>query len=126
MFGSTCADFRTTRRLCRFAPFLADQHLRHIIEQAVAPVFSVPAVALWADTRGSPADALARQVAMYLTHVACGLTFTEVGRLFARDRTTVAHACSLVEDRREEPPFDRALELLEGIMRQLASAPILI
>ena len=50
----------------------------------------------------------------------CGLTLTEVGRLFARDRTTVAHACALVEDRREEAPFDRALELLEGVMRLLS------
>ena len=57
---------------------------------------------------------------MYLAHVGCGLTFTEVGQLFERDRTTVAHACSCVEDRREIPPFDRALELLEGIMRLLA------
>ena len=54
---------------------------------------------------------------MYLAHVACGLTLTEVGHLFARDRTTVAHACSRVEDRREEPLFDRALQLLEGVVR---------
>jgi chromosomal replication initiation ATPase DnaA len=48
---------------------------------------------------------------------------TEVGRLFARDRTTVAHACSLIEDRREDAPFDRALELLEGVMRLLMLRP---
>ena len=56
---------------------------------------------------------------MYLAHVGCGLSLTEVGRLFARDRTTVAHACGLIEDRREEPGFDRALELLEGVVRLL-------
>ena len=99
------------------AQFLSDQHLRRIIEQAVAPAFHVVPCELWTETRGSPTTAFARQVAMYLAHVACGLTLTEVGRLFARDRTTVAHACGLVEDRREEPPFDRALELLEGVMR---------
>jgi chromosomal replication initiation ATPase DnaA len=129
MFGSTCAGFRTHRHIRRIAqlyPFHVDQALRHLIEQAVVPVFAVPSAALWADTRGSPGDALARQVAMYLAHVACGLTFTEVGRLFARDRTTVAHACGLVEDRREEAAFDRALELLEGIMRELAGMPGLI
>ena len=90
---------------------------RRIIEQAVSAAFHVVRDELWTATRGSPSTAFARQVAMYLAHVGCGLTLTEVGRLFARDRTTVAHACSLVEDRREEPPFDRALELLEGAMR---------
>ena len=53
---------------------------------------------LWSGTRGRPRVAFARQVAMYLAHVAWGLTLTEVGHVFARDRTTVAHACGLVED----------------------------
>ena len=50
---------------------------------------------------------------MYLTHIAGGLSLSEVGRLFARDRTTVAHACALVEDRRDDPDFDRCLAILE-------------
>ena len=50
---------------------------------------------------------------MYLAHVALGITMRDVGGLFSRDRTTVAHACSVIEDRRDEPSFDRALELLE-------------
>jgi chromosomal replication initiation ATPase DnaA len=57
--------------------------------------------------------AFARQVAMYLAHVGGGLCLSEVGRLFARDRTTVAHACALVEDRRDDPDFDRCLSFLE-------------
>ena len=118
MLGSTYTDFRPQwRQIYLPAQLLCDQHLRRIIEQAVAPAFHVVRDELWAAKRGSPAAAFARQVAMYLAHVGCGLTLTEVGRLFARDRTTVAHACSLVEERREEPPFDRALELLEGAMR---------
>jgi hypothetical protein len=40
--------------------------------------------------------------------------------VFARDRTTVAHACGLVEDRRDDPAFDRSLDLLEGVLRFLA------
>ena len=89
----------------------------------MAPAFPVGSIALWAQTRGSPDAALARQAAMYLAHVGCGLTFTEIGRLFSRDRTTVAHACGRIEDRRESVPFDRALELLEGVVRLLASRP---
>jgi hypothetical protein len=109
MLGSIYAHYRPQwRHLFLPAQILSDQHLRRIIEQAVSPAFHVVRDELWTATRGSPSTAFARQVAMYLAHVGCGLTLTEVGRLFARDRTTVAHACSLVEDRREEPPFDRA------------------
>jgi chromosomal replication initiation ATPase DnaA len=79
----------------------------------------VPHGGLWTRTRGSPAAAFARQVAMYLAHVGLGLSFSEVGRLFARDRRTVAHACALVEDRRDTAPFDRALDLLEGALHLL-------
>ena len=97
--------------------------LRSVLEQAIAPAFAIAPDHLWNDTRGSPPSAFARQVAMYLAHVACGLSLTEVGRLFARDRTTVAHACTVVEDRRDEMPFDRALDLLEGVMGLLSPRP---
>jgi chromosomal replication initiation ATPase DnaA len=80
----------------------------------------VARTALWRPTRGSPAEAFARQVAMYLAHVGLGLTFTTVGRLFGRDRRTVAHACALVEDRRDAAALDRTLDLLEGALRLLA------
>ena len=48
-----------------------------------------------------------------VVQVGCGLSLTETGRLFQRDRTTVAHACGVIEDRRDDPIFDRALDLLE-------------
>ena len=79
---------------------------------AVRQVFGVDENALAHMTRGVARTARARQVAMYLAHVACGLTLTDAGRLFGRDRTTVAHACLIVEDRRDDPLFDRALDLL--------------
>jgi Bacterial dnaA protein helix-turn-helix len=129
MLGSSLVDFPPSALpqpwlQCRLAPLLlADQHLRRLLEQAVVPAFEVACAELWGETRGSRDAALARQVAMYLAHVGCGLSLTEVGRLFARDRTTVAHACERVEDRRESAPFDRALELLEGVLVILASRP---
>jgi chromosomal replication initiation ATPase DnaA len=87
----------------------------------VATVFGVGGADLFRATRGRARVALARQVAMYLAHVACGMSFTEVGQMFGRDRTTVAHACSVVEDRRDDPIFDRALELLEWVVTSLVS-----
>lgn len=50
---------------------------------------------------------------MYLAHVACGLNMTDVGACFGRDRTTVAHACAVIENCRDDPAFDRKLERLE-------------
>lgn len=61
---------------------------------------------------------------MYLAHVAGGLPMAEVGRLFARDRTTVAHACALVEDRRDDPAFDRTLAILEFALTANAQPPL--
>jgi chromosomal replication initiation ATPase DnaA len=99
---------------------LPDRLVREMLEQAVPRVFMVASADLWSGTRGRPRAAFARQVAMYLAHVACGLTLTEVGRVFARDRTTVAHACGLVEDLRDDPVLDRSLELLESVLRNLS------
>lgn len=72
--------------------------------------------------RGSAQSALARQVAMYLTHVAFELSLSRVALAFARDRSTVAHACHAVEDRREDPNFDAWLSAFEHMLRA-APAP---
>ena len=78
-----------------------DQFVRNMLEQAVLRVFMVASTELWSGTRGRPNVAFARQVGMYLAHVTCGLSLTEVGEVFARDRTTVAHACSRWSQRDE-------------------------
>jgi chromosomal replication initiation ATPase DnaA len=92
------------------------------IDPAVATVFEVDPNEIGAATRRSPRAAFARQVAMYLAHVVCGLSLTEVGALFARDRTTVAHACEVVEDRRDDPELDGRLEHLECAVSALIGA----
>ena len=83
------------------------------IEATVAAVFHIPLGELRAPTRGKAGVAFARQVAMYTAHVALGLSLTEVGRQFGRDRTTAAHACRLIEDRRDEKRVDRVLTAIE-------------
>lgn len=92
---------------------------RLVIERAVSHVFDVDISDISSATRGKKQVALARQVAMYLAHITCGLTLTETGQLFMRDRTTVAHACSLVEDRRDDASFDLALEFLDRAIGNL-------
>jgi chromosomal replication initiation ATPase DnaA len=56
-----------------------------------------------------------RQIAMYVTHVVLGLSMAEVSRGFQRDRTTVLHACHLIEDMREDGDFDKIVGMTERV-----------
>lgn len=69
-------------------------------------------------TRGAAEAAFARQVAMYLAHVAFEMSLARVAAAFGRDRSTVAHACHAIEDRRDAVAFDGWLEDLEGMLRE--------
>lgn len=71
------------------------------------------------DRRGSDAAARARQVSMYLMYVTSGLSLAKVAVAFGRDRSTVAHACRQIEDRRDDPDFDAWIENLQGIFERL-------
>lgn len=94
------------------------EHDRRIVHgfvlQVVASIYEVDPTLLLAPGRGVANVALARQVAMYTAHVGCGMTLTDVGREFGRDRTTVAYACEVIEERREVESFDQMIELLES------------
>jgi chromosomal replication initiation ATPase DnaA len=98
--------------------------LRALLEETVARVFDVELDLIRLPTRGRAKVAIARQSAMYLAHVACGLSLTEAGELFGRDRTTAAHACQVVEERRENSDFDRALQLMENVTKVLMYTPV--
>jgi chromosomal replication initiation ATPase DnaA len=86
---------------------------RVVIDETLAQLFGIAGCELRRKMRGQAEVARARQVEMYLAHVARGMSLTEVGRTFACDRTTISHACGVVEDGRDEPTFDRVLDLLE-------------
>jgi len=116
------AESRCLARGPKAAIGVGKSQLRQVIDPAVAAVFEVDVHDLRAATRRSTRTAFARQVAMYLAHVVCGLSLTEVGTLFARDRTTVAHACSVVEDSRDDPDLDGRLEHLERAVTSLIDA----
>lgn len=64
-----------------------------------------------------------RQIAMYVCHVALSMSLTEIGLGFGRDRTTVSHACRVVEDRRDDPAYDRFVEAVERIAAAVLGAP---
>lgn len=64
-------------------------------------------------SRCRASTARARQLAMYLSHVILGRSLTEIGMAFGRDRTTVSHACALIEDMRDDPAFDEEVSSIE-------------
>ena len=90
------------------------------MEAIVAATFAVSVDELRAPSRGRSDVAFARQAAMYLTHVVFGLSCSATGALFHRDRTTVAHACRLMEEQRDAPAVDRLFDILEVICRDLS------
>ncbi|MEZ5923890.1 MAG: helix-turn-helix domain-containing protein [Hyphomicrobiaceae bacterium] len=94
--------------------------VKSVVDGTVSRIFDVAVTDLALTRRGTAEIAFARQVAMYLTHVAGGLSLSEVGRIFNRDRTTVAYACLIIEDRRDDPRLDRALEMIEAILKRVA------
>ncbi|MFT3725388.1 MAG: helix-turn-helix domain-containing protein [Hyphomonadaceae bacterium] len=90
------------------------------------------AIALAAAAVGAPMEeivsdvrrtkvAFARQVAMYVAYVGFGMSLARVAAAFGRDKSTIAYACRVIEDRRDEPAFDRWMEALEA---SAAGAPV--
>lgn len=70
-------------------------------------------------SRGRRPIAEARQLAMYLVHVAAGFTMSATGEVFGRDRTTIRHACACVEDKRDDLEFDLSVSELEAEIAQM-------
>jgi hypothetical protein len=103
------------------------KRVRDLIARSMAPALRPPlpvlpepqfrARALLQPSRGDAPLAFERQVAMYLGHIGCGLSLTEAGHLYGRNRTTAAHACCVVEARRDDRRFDFLMDLLECCVR---------
>lgn len=73
--------------------------------------------------RGTSNVSKARQIACYLLHTSLSLSLVDISSYFQKDRTTIGHACRLVEDWRDEPKFDDELIELEKtvlLLRNLA------
>ncbi len=100
----------------RNAPRCRDEIILDLCERMldlVAELFNVSGRELRSPGRSSVAVSRVRQVAMYVTHVALQLNMGEVGKGFGRDRTTVVHACHLIEDMRDDPDFDQLVAAVE-------------
>lgn len=87
-------------------------------------VSGVDPAALFCGTRGEAHVAAARQLAIYLAHVALGHDLSRLSSAFGRDRATVRHALRRIEDWRDDPGFDRSLSQLEAILLPLRGAAL--
>ncbi|WP_028738375.1 helix-turn-helix domain-containing protein [Ciceribacter selenitireducens] len=56
-----------------------------------------------------------RQISMYVCHVALSMPYGEIAEAFGVDRTTVSHACHVVEDRRDDAGFDTFVSTVERL-----------
>ena len=97
-----------------------DEDAVHLAIGLTAYALGVRADDILAPGRGRPAISFARHVSMYLCHVAFGMSLARLGRAFKRDRSTVAHGCHQVEDRRDDPDLDAWIEQLEDGLRSVA------
>lgn len=79
--------------------------------------FNVPSKEVRRPGRNGMAIARVRQIAMYVSHVVLRITMNEIGRGFGRDRTTVLHACHLIEDMRDDADFDGIVATLERVAK---------
>ena len=91
-----------------------------LVMAAVALDFGVAECSVYSETKGTARASFVRQVAMYLTHIVYEVNLSRVARVFSRDRSTVVHACNIIEDSREDPIIDEKLLRLETF---LESAP---
>ncbi|MCB5202770.1 transposase [Neorhizobium sp. T786] len=64
-----------------------------------------------------------RQISMYVCHVALRISQSDIGDAFGRDRTTVGHACHVVEDRRDDPVFDDFVSAMERVVTAVFGTP---
>lgn len=96
---------------------MEDRARARLALQTVAYALGVPAEEIDQPTRGAARASLARQVAIYLTHVAFEMSLQRCAQAFGRDRSTAAYACHRIEDRRDEAEFDAFLDDLEACLR---------
>ena len=109
-------------------PQVSDMNIAHatpelsalsLVDELVARTYRMPITALHAGTRCRKSVAFARQVAMYLSHVCLSYPLKDIADHYRRDRTTVAHACRVVEDRREEEEIELLINSLESALETM-------
>ncbi len=92
----------------------------NLVLSIVAGHYRIPLDSLRSARRGAAEVSRARQIAMYLVHTTLSVSYQDAAAEFARDRTTIAHACGTIEDARDSREFDAELAVLEAIIAAAA------
>lgn len=112
-------DNQTTDR----ASLRAEDAARLLLAANVASyALGTPIADVMSRGRGPASAALARQLAIYLAHVALEMSFSRIAAVLPRDRSTVGHACRRIETLRDDPQTDEWIEALVAMLRA-APAP---
>ncbi|HMQ58471.1 MAG TPA: helix-turn-helix domain-containing protein [Rhizobiaceae bacterium] len=82
----------------------------------MAAIFNVPGKELRESGRPTREIGRIRQIGMYAANTALGLSMAAVARGFGKDRSTVVHACHLIEDMRDDASFDALIGKVERIV----------
>jgi len=102
-----------------FGRLISDRNNARLVSGLVGYAMAVRAEEILTSGRGTLEVSRARQVAMYLAHVGMGMSLARVATAFERDRSTVAHGCHLIEDKRDDLSFNAWIECLEDGIRSL-------
>lgn len=79
----------------------------------LAALFGVDGRELRSSGRSRRPVSRVRQIGMYVAHTSLDLTMQDVADGFSRDRSTVMHACHMIEDLRDDDDFDRIVSRTE-------------
>jgi chromosomal replication initiation ATPase DnaA len=100
------------------AMFIANQRAS-LAQFVAAQVYGVPLEQLRAPTRGRPRVARARQIAIHLARSVFAMSHNQLADEFKRDRSTIHHACHVIDGMREgNAEFDASLRWMESLLRQ--------
>ncbi len=99
----------------------SDQAAAQLTVAATALAFGMPLVDIFGRRRLAAHEIFLRQMSMYLLNTVFDFNLSRVARVFARDRTTVRHACQLIEDQRDSAALDETLIVLEKFLAQSLS-----
>lgn len=99
-----------------------DEDKAYLAAALVGYALGLKTEAILSGDRGKPVHSRARHIAMYLAYAGLGLSLSRLSAAFRRDRSTIARACRIVEDYREDTDFDTWIEQLCLGLRSVAFA----
>ena len=118
MLSRRCGMSAAARSRSSITPLAMRRVLCERLSESCAAAWqAVPPRMLRRANRCSARIASARQAAIYFAHVVFAANLTRAGGIFGRDRTTARHACSKMEDWRDDRRIDRAFDALEPALK---------